>query len=185
MIWQAARATTAASSFFKPQKLGSGPTAQDYIDAAIGVNNPVEYLLKEAVDEFGSGRRLGCVVSIGTGTRDVRLGRAMTGVRNWIHAPTYYVHLLKTLKNTATDGEETHRRLQSRLLLFPGAYYRFNVPGVAEQVGLDQYKKISNLKILTARHLGKEEVVKQVRQVAVGLKTDKFGHGLTLGHVCM
>ena len=184
-IWEAARATTAASSFFKPQKLGSGTDAQEYIDAAIGVNNPVEYLLKEAVDEFGSARRLGCVVSIGTGTRDVRLERAMPGARNLLHAPFYYARLVKMLKNTATDGEETHRRLRSRLLPFPGAYHRFNVPQAAEQVELHHYKKIPNLKNLTANYLGREEVVKQIQQIAEGLKTDRFNHGLTLGHVCM
>ncbi|KAL2022760.1 hypothetical protein VTK56DRAFT_4576 [Thermocarpiscus australiensis] len=182
-IWEAARATTAASSFFKPQKLGSGPAAQTYIDAAIGVNNPVEYLLKEAVDEFGSGRRFGCVVSIGTGTKGVKLGRALTGFRNLIQAPVYYYRLIKTLKITATDGEETHRRLQSRLLPFPGAYYRFNVPEAADKIKLHHYQKIPQLKSLTAEYLARVDVARQVRQLADLLKTDGSDHGLTLGHV--
>ncbi|KAK4151190.1 hypothetical protein C8A00DRAFT_17376 [Chaetomidium leptoderma] len=180
-IWEAARATTAASSFFKPQKLGSGATAQTYIDAAIGVNNPVVSLLDEAVKEFGSGRRLGCVVSIGTGTRDIQLGRALSGIRNFVQGPRFYIHLIKTLKSTATDAEDAHRQLQSRLLPFPGSYYRFNVPEAAEAVGLHHYKKMPVLKSLTAEYLGREEIATQVRKIAEGLQTDVFDHGLTLG----
>jgi hypothetical protein len=180
-IWQAARATTAASSFFKPQKLGSGPTAQTYIDAAIGVNNPVVPLLKEAVQEFGTGRRLGCVVSIGTGTRDLKLGRALNGLKNLTQGPRYYVHLINTLKSMATDAEAAHRELQSKLLPFPGSYFRFNVPEAAEQVKLHHYQKIPELKAMTTKYLANEEVTAQVREIAEGLQTDGFGHGLTLG----
>ncbi len=181
-IWQAARATTAASSYFKPQLLGSGGLAQAYIDAAIGANNPVEYLLQQAVDEFGSTRPLGCVLSIGTGTRDVQLGRAPTGLRNFIQAPVYYWRLLHTLKTTATDCEEPHRHVESRMRLFPGSYFRFNVPEAAV-VKLHDHKKMSFLKSSTAGYLAKDEVSKEVREVAEGLRVDGFEHGLTLGHI--
>ncbi|KAK3906963.1 hypothetical protein C8A05DRAFT_40294 [Staphylotrichum tortipilum] len=184
MIWEAARATTAASSFFKPQKLGKEETARSYIDAAIGVNNPVDYLLKEAVDEFGSGRRLGSVISIGTGTREMKLGRALTGLKNLVQAPGYYVGLIKTLESTATDGEEIHRHLQKRLEEFSGAYYRFNVPNAAEEVGLHHYKKMPKLKSQTTQYLSGKDVAPQVRQIARALETDRFDHGLTLGHIC-
>lgn len=179
-IWQAARATTAASSFFKPQKLGSGPTPRKYIDAAIGANNPVRYLIDEAVAEFGTGRRLGCVVSIGTGTRDLQL----IGLRSFLQTPKYYFKLIGALKTTATDCEETHRQLQSKLAPFPGSYFRFNVPEVAELVKLNHYKKIPKLKSLTAAYLAREEVASEIEQVAEGLKTEAFDHGLTVGHIC-
>jgi hypothetical protein len=177
MIWEAARATTAASSFFKPQRLGRGKSTQKFIDAAIGVNNPVDYLLAEAVNEFGSARRLGCVVSIGTGTRDVKLKRGF--------GLAYLVGVIQALKSTATDGQETHRRLQERLSRFSGAYYRFTVPDAAKQVGLHHYKKIPLLKSLTAEYLSGREVTGQICEIAEGLRTDGFEHGLTLGHVCM
>jgi patatin-like phospholipase/acyl hydrolase len=137
-IWEAARATTAASSFFKPQRLGKGASARTYIDAAIGVNNPVSILLPEAVKEFGAGRRFGCVVSIGTGTRDVKLERSVGGFESILkfRGVVYFVHLINTLKNQATDAEEAHRQLESQLLSSPGTYYRFNVPDAAAQVKL-------------------------------------------------
>jgi predicted acylesterase/phospholipase RssA len=179
-IWEAARATTAAPSFFKGQKLGKGPDARTYIDAAIGANNPVEYLLKEAADEFGSGRRLGCVVSIGTGTRSLQLN----GLPTLRETLAYYGGLFKALKSTATDCEETHRQLQSRLRPFPGSYFRFNVPKAAEEVKLHEYKKMPQLKASTAKYLATEAVSMQIEQVADGLRADAFDHGLTLGHVC-
>ncbi|KAH6845340.1 hypothetical protein B0I37DRAFT_182169 [Chaetomium sp. MPI-CAGE-AT-0009] len=184
-IWEAARATTAASSFFKPQELGKGASARLYIDAAVGVNNPVNILLEEAVKELGSGRRLGCVVSIGTGTRDVKLERSIGGFGSLVkfRGLVYYIHLVNTLKNLATDGEASHRQLLSRLLAFPGSYYRFNVPEAAAQVKLHHYQKIPELKSSTARYLAEPDVAEQVLQVAQALKTDVFGHGLTLGLV--
>lgn len=182
-IWQAARATTAASSFFKPQQLGDGAEAQTYIDAAIGANNPVKYLLDEAVLEFGTGRRLGCVVSIGTGTRHIELGRAITGLRNFAQAPSWYIHLIKALKSKATDSEEAHRQLQSRLARFPGSYFRFNVPEAAEKIGLHHYEKMPELKLLTTDYLSDKAISGQVRKIAEVLKTDVFHHGLVLGHL--
>lgn len=181
LIWEAARATTAASSFFKPQKLGKGAKAEYFVDAAIGANNPLKHLLREAEAEFGTGRRLGCVVSIGTGTRDVKLGRAVTGLVNYLQAPRYYIGLVNSLKTTATDAEKSHRELQAKLLPFPGSYFRFNVPKAAEQVGLAHYKKAPLLKSLTADYLAVPEIVAQVRNLAESLKTDGFHHGLTVG----
>ncbi|KAK0729271.1 hypothetical protein B0T21DRAFT_452709 [Apiosordaria backusii] len=182
-IWQAARATTAASSFFKPQELGSGSKKGLYIDAAIGVNNPIEYLLKEAVEEFGSGRRLGCIVSIGTGTREVQMDRIPTGLRNLARTPKFFVGLIQTLKNTATDGEETHRRLRSRLHRFPDAYFRFNVPKAAEKVGLQEYTKMGELKEMADAYLASRETIKDISRAVNAIGFDSAEHGLTLGHI--
>lgn len=185
-VWEAARATTAASSFFKPQKLGKGQLAQAYIDAAIGSNNPVNYLLPEARGEFGTARRLGCVVSIGTGTRNNELDRAPVSLMRsllTLKGVRYFKDIAKTLKNTATDGEESHRQLLARLNSFPDSYYRFNVPSAAAQVKLHHYRKIPELRSLTARYLAEPEISGQVVQVARALKTGIFHHGLTLGLV--
>ncbi len=178
-IWEAARATTAASSYFKPQELGSGPTPQTYIDAAIRANNPVYHLRREAAAEFGSARRLGCLVSIGTGTREIQL----SGIRGFIRAPSYYWQLAGALKNQVTDCEAAHRELESTLSAFPGAYFRFNVPRMAETVGLSHYKKIPAIKSSTCQYLAKNDVSMRVRQAAEALKTEAFDCGLTLGHI--
>ncbi|KAK4459615.1 hypothetical protein QBC42DRAFT_183013 [Cladorrhinum samala] len=180
-IWQAARATTAASTFFKPQKLGTGANSDFYIDAALGVNNPVEYLLNEAYLEFGSDRKFGCVLSIGTGTRDIQLGTAETGLRNWRQAPGYFMGLGKTLKNVTTGGEDPHRRQQSRLKDYKGAYFRFNVPDVADKIGLADYTKMGELKAITTQYLSAENVRKDISQSAHLIGRDAFEHRLPLG----
>ncbi|GAB1310985.1 Calcium-independent phospholipase A2-gamma [Madurella fahalii] len=183
-IWEAARATTAASFFFKPMPLRvTEHLTEDYIDAAIGCNNPVEYLLQEAADYLGTGRRLGCVISIGTGTRLVKLERASAGLRNLVQAPKYLKELLGTLKNTATDGEETHRRIQGKLGIYPNAYFRFNVSNAAAEVKLHEYLRIPHLKAMTAAYLSDPLVAARILTAAGVLERNSSEHGLTLGHI--
>ncbi|KAL2154298.1 hypothetical protein VTH82DRAFT_2974 [Thermothelomyces myriococcoides] len=182
-IWEAARATTAASFYFKPLTLKVGPRqTEDYIDAAIGCNNPADYVLREAAWQFGSGRRLGCLVSIGTGTRVVKIGRAASGLRNIVQAPTFIKELVGTLKNAATDSEETHRQLQAKLGNYPNAYFRFNVPGAAAEVRLEEYLKMGKLKSSTAVYLSDPDVSARIQAAATVLKNNSSEHGLTLGH---
>ncbi|KAK0234828.1 acyl transferase/acyl hydrolase/lysophospholipase [Armillaria nabsnona] len=54
-IWEAARATTAAPTFFKAIKIagfvGFGP---DYVDAGLGFNNPTKEVRDEAKELFGA-----------------------------------------------------------------------------------------------------------------------------------
>ncbi|KAK3310503.1 uncharacterized protein B0T15DRAFT_518680 [Chaetomium strumarium] len=178
-IWEAARATTAASFYFKPMPIRIGSfSTEDYIDAAIGCNNPVEYLLQEAAEQFGTGRRLGCLISIGTGTRLVSIARASSIMRSW----RFVKELVGTLKNTATDGEEAHRRVQAKFGAHRNAYFRFNVPDAADQVGLDEYLKLGRLKALTAEYLAQPFVMDRVSDAADVLARNAADHGLTLGH---
>ncbi|KAK3301007.1 uncharacterized protein B0H64DRAFT_352810, partial [Chaetomium fimeti] len=182
-IWEAARATTAASVYFKPMAVKIGEHAtEEFIDAAIGCNNPVIYLLQEAAAQIGNGRRLGCLISIGTGTRVVKIGRASTGLRNIGQLLKFGKELIGTLKNTATDGEDAHRRVQAKLGEHHNAYFRFNVPDVADKVGLDKYLQINTLKAATAAYLAQPLVAAQILNAAVGLGGNSSGHGLTLGH---
>ncbi len=67
-IWEAARATTAAPTFFKAIKItGPGGFGPDYVDAGLGFNNPAKEVRDEAKELFGPNRRIGVLVSIGTG----------------------------------------------------------------------------------------------------------------------
>ncbi|EGS18081.1 uncharacterized protein CTHT_0060960 [Thermochaetoides thermophila DSM 1495] len=185
-IWQAARATTAASIYFKPEVLGNGKEDQPFIDAAIGANNPVEYLLKEAVRHFGSGKPLGCVVSIGTGTREVEIASPPKGLlKGWINPLPYVASVAKLLKTSATDPEHAHRSIAYRVEGYPGAYFRFNVTNAAAVVGLSQYKKIPELKSLTVKYLSDPDIIAKIREAADKLRGEAFDHGLSLGYVSM
>ena len=62
-IWEAARATSAAPTFFKRIEIGR---EQPFIDGGMGRNNPSKVVLDEANTLFKA-RPVGCLVSIGTG----------------------------------------------------------------------------------------------------------------------
>jgi patatin-like phospholipase/acyl hydrolase len=65
-IWQACRATSAATTFFDPISIGN--FNEEFVDGALGANNPVFELWTQAKDIWGEQleRKLRCVVSIGT-----------------------------------------------------------------------------------------------------------------------
>ncbi|KAM7188967.1 hypothetical protein V8F33_010301 [Rhypophila sp. PSN 637] len=64
-IWQAARATSAAQTYFEPYK--HKPTSKVYVDGAIVRNNPVRVALEEERRIWGAELRPDIVVSIGSG----------------------------------------------------------------------------------------------------------------------
>jgi patatin-like phospholipase/acyl hydrolase len=53
-IWEAARATSAATSFFDPISIGRGNLRQSFVDGATGANNPVRRLWQEAQRQWAS-----------------------------------------------------------------------------------------------------------------------------------
>ncbi|KAK4673372.1 Patatin-like phospholipase-1 [Podospora pseudopauciseta] len=186
-IWEAARATTAATFYFKPQPLTvstpqGGSKIEDYIDAAFGVNNPTNELIKEAVAEFGPSRRLGCLISIGTGTKQERvISRAASGLRNVCDMWGSIFDVGMAMKDMVTNAELVHFDLEMRLRRTPDAYFRFNVPLAADEVSLAQYGKIGKLKSMTAKYLCEPEVVGNIERAADILETENAEHHLNLG----
>src|SRR5436305_9086000 len=69
-IWEAARATTAAPTFFKRIAIGEpGQIKEQFLDAAVGCNNPTQEVLDESRLVFGDDRPLGVLISLGTGQK--------------------------------------------------------------------------------------------------------------------
>lgn len=68
-IWQAARATSAATTFFDPIEFGD----ERFVDGATGANNPLPQIWTEATDKWREGpqwqlhQNIHCIVSVGTG----------------------------------------------------------------------------------------------------------------------
>ena len=183
-IWQAARAATATPTYFKPQVLGTGEDEQPYLDAAVWAYNPINYLLEEAAVHFGTAKPLGCVVSIGSGTRNIQIGNPQSGrFSGWIYPYSFFSEVFKLLRRAAADPEEAHRMLSFRLRSFPSSYYRFNVPGAADAVGSTQLEKIPKLKNMTTEYLSKPDIGRMIQEVASGLQEQAFDHGLSLGFI--
>ena len=138
-IWQACRATSAAPTYFPPAIIGNPPVA--YVDGALGYNNPIRALMDE-VRHLWSNRGIGCIISIGTGVpapRDV--GRSIKP-------------LLETLKAMSTDTEKVAREVKDEIACsYPGGYFRFNVQHGLEGIGLEEWKEMDRVIIVTVDYL--------------------------------
>ena len=123
-IWEACRATSAASSFFDPIRIG--PFNEEFVDGATGCNNPIDEVLSEArIIWPDADRRIQCVVSIGTGEPALKpFGGNVKDVG-------------KTLLALATDTKNTAERfLRAHTHIgLADRYFRFNVMKGLEDVG--------------------------------------------------
>jgi hypothetical protein len=190
LIWQAARATTAAPTFFKriavPAAAGHAP--QEFVDGGIRCNNPVREVMHEARAVFGGARRLGCLVSLGT-------GRAV-GVID-VPRPDGFekllpVRLIRALKNVATDCEEA---AQSVARQFGGGgeghvqrYFRFSVAHGTSGISLEEWQRLDEMTTHTAAYMMDEEVTRSidrlVKLLCQGTGAALDGSGLTLDNIC-
>jgi len=135
-IWEAARATSAAPSFFKSIEIGN---KQPVIDGGLGCNNPSKLLLKEAHVVFPT-QPIGCLVSIGTGQAEV-ISIKPSGFFQQI-LPTDVIDALKAI---STDCEATH---EDMLLLFANSsniYFRINVEQGMQDIRLTAWEKMVNV----------------------------------------
>ncbi|CAH0002929.1 unnamed protein product [Clonostachys byssicola] len=149
-IWEAARATSAASGFFDPIKIGN----ETFVDGATGCNNPVEEVWREANSRWSDLRqRIQCVVSIGTGQRKPRpFGDDLRQIG-------------KTLITTATETEETERRFSENHIVngLQGRYFRFSVDRGLDGVKLDDVDKLDTVQAATEVYLGGDHVQRRLR----------------------
>ena len=136
-IWEVARATSAATTFFKSIKCGRDDV--EFIDAGFGYNNPCEILLREAQSSF-AGAEFGCVLSIGTGIGGV------------VSVGATRKSILDALKAMATSSQKVAQRLDE-LYSNGDVYFRFNVPRGLEDVTLSDWKEMSNISAHTRNYL--------------------------------
>lgn len=144
-ICEAALATSAATGFFDPVRLGD----REFVDGAFGANNPVEELEEEACDVWCHATRnlkalTKCLVSIGTGNP---AKRAIDD--------NLVKFLSKTLVRMATKPEGTERRFMARWRneCKQGRCFRFNVEQGLQDVQMSDYQKRSLIETTTHDYL--------------------------------
>jgi len=147
-IWEAGRATCAASSFFDPIQIGQ--FQKTFVDGATGCNNPVEKVYEEALNIWGrdARKRIQCIVSVGTGQpAEKAFG---SGVKE----------IASTIIRIATETEQTAIRFARLVAPILGAspgrqkvYYRFNVIKGLEEVGLERYEDKARIAAATRVYL--------------------------------
>lgn len=156
-IWEAGRATSAASSFFDPITIGD--FGESFVDGATGANNPVYEVWNEAQDMWPSGSledKVKCLVSIGTGVP------SLTPFKGDL------VSVGQSLLAIATETEKTAERFsrdKSRLD-DAGRHYRFNVSRGLEDIGLEDSKRKNAIIAATDRYIESQAVFKQMKTCA-------------------
>ncbi|PKS10456.1 hypothetical protein jhhlp_002207 [Lomentospora prolificans] len=181
-IWQAARATTAAPVFFKPAAFVLEDGTESFVDGALKWNNPAKVVLNEAKSYFGEERRLGCLLSLGTGLR----GRVLVPGAKGRFGFSYNIGELTRMASTfLTDPEPPHRDLKSQLAQYAGSYFRFSIP-TSEQLGrvkIHDYKKMPALRRATEKYLKNPHVSVVIDDVVKALRV-KHKHNIPLKAVC-
>lgn len=150
-IWEACRATSAASSFFDP--IAIGLYEEEFIDGATGANNPVWQVWDQAQLIWGSEpleSRIKCLVSIGTGIPSLKPFKD----------DVYKIG--PTLVAIATHTEQTAETFR-RDKIYLGRYYRFNVTRGLQDIGLEESKKKKKIAAATRLYVESQDVYKQMQ----------------------
>lgn len=152
-IWEAACATSAATTFFDPVTIGLH--GEEFLDGATGANNPIRELWSAAKDLWPEGyieERIKCLVSIGTGQPSLdAFGQNIKDVAE---------SLLAIATDTEHTAEMFHR--EHRDLARANKYFRFNVNRGLERVGLEEYAKSSVIVAATKRYLESQEIYEKL-----------------------
>lgn len=163
-IWEAARATSAATSFFEPLEIDG----QIFADGATGANNPIYEIWAEASSLFSPPadeawrleNHLRCLVSIGTGVPSLKPFGPGIG------------EVAAALKAIATDSEakaQQFQRLHSPLVK-KGAVFRFNVQHGLEDVGLEEASRLGDIEAATDRYCSTQAIAQQLEDCAIKLR---------------
>jgi len=156
-IWEAARATSAAPTFFERFAIVDDNGLKEvFIDGGFGCNNPVSQLIEEAGRVFHD-RRIACIVSIGTGQAET-IGLPSPDVSQRL-LPTKLVDVLWKM---AVDCEAEAERVEKQFRSTPGIYFRLNVEQGLQQVLVAEWQKISEVTQHTKTYLQKELITQKV-----------------------
>lgn len=161
-ICEAALATSAATGFFDPVSIGS----RQFVDGALGANNPVDEVEGEASNiwcsETGDLKPLvKCFISIGTGNPGKR------AIEDDV-----LKFLSKTLVGIATETEETERKFIARWAKHfdEKRYFRFNVEQGLQEVGLAEYQEQGTIEAATDEYLKHQSQKFRVRDCVQNLR---------------
>jgi predicted acylesterase/phospholipase RssA len=138
-LWQALRATSAASTFFDSYQHG----VKKFVDGGFAYNNPVQRVMIEAADLWGADRP-SLLISIGTGeSMGPSLGGNLKGLAESM------ARLVTQTERTADDFYSSHTAMVDNNM-----YFRFNVTGLGN-IGMQEYKEVPAIDSHTIAYLTK------------------------------
>jgi tetratricopeptide (TPR) repeat protein len=127
---------------------------EEFVDGAMGANNPVYSLWTEAQDIWSSKnleRNIECLISIGT------------GVPSLTPFGGNPIEIYSTLKDMVIETEKTAERFNRDKRELGDRYYRFNVANGLENVGLEETQRRDTVSAATRRYLESQDVFRVVQ----------------------
>jgi predicted acylesterase/phospholipase RssA len=159
-IWEACRATSAASSLFDP--IAIGRYKEEFVDGAVRANNPVMEVWDQARLIWGSEPledKIQCLVSIGAGVPSLKPFREDA------------LHIGETLMAIAAETEQTAEKFRRDKACLDDSrrYFRFNVSHGLEDIEFEDSTKRKEIAAATRRYIASQEVFKQMQACAGSL----------------
>lgn len=155
LMWQAARATSAALTYFDPI------TVDDltYSDGGLYYNNPISHVHTEASEVFLNRKQM--IVSLGTG-----------GIITKVWDPTLLniaEGLVRIATATQLEADNFYKRENGKMAE-EKCYFRFNVPELGERdLAESDPKSLANIRVRTEKYLRTPEIRVQVKSCAGSL----------------
>jgi predicted acylesterase/phospholipase RssA len=160
LIWQAARATSAALTYFDPITIDH----KTYSDGGLLFNNPISQVHSEASEVFPDRKQI--IVSLGTGK---------------LITKAWDPNLLTIAKGLAEIATETEREADGFYNRDNGRmaremrYFRFNVPELGEKdLAESDPGSLADIRGMTEQYLDEAEIRRKVQSCAVGLAEGMF-----------
>jgi len=150
-IWEACRATSAATTFFDPIRIG--PFSQEFVDGGIMYNNPIQLVHREATTLWPKEISGAIYVSIGTGSAP---GGAFQGSIK---------RIVDAMKDIVTQTERTHDDFyhEHSNMVQESRYFRFNVFHGLADVGLEEFNQKAKIADATQSYLSNGETFQKAR----------------------
>ncbi|KAI9733881.1 MAG: hypothetical protein M1834_002536 [Cirrosporium novae-zelandiae] len=168
-IWEAARATSAAPTYFKRISIGSQDAKEEFLDGGLGYNNPIKEVLQEAKKIFSKDRKIACVVSIGTG-----LATAVKFDKPGLFQKALPVDLIRALKKKATHSDAVAEEMKRRFKAVPQiGYHRLNVDCGLGSISLAEWNKLGEVATYTNSYLELSDACTQVDDIVNALVSSK------------
>jgi len=137
---------------------------EEFVDAALGCNNPTKQLINEAIKEFGPESRVGCILSLGTGQPKVAGFQKPSRFQKMLP-----LDLIEVLKRIATDTEVIAREMENRYHSCSDLYHRLNVDRGLDEVSLEEWKKLGEVRTQTERYIRQDQVDRNIDAVVKAL----------------
>lgn len=129
-IWQVARATSAAPTYFKPPVIDG----LEYVDGGFGANNPCAEIYEEVRRMNNNSRRcVSIILSIGTGKNSESRRFKGTGFQRYLNYANF-------ARKWASDSEKTHEAMLKAKSEVHFNYFRLNVEKGLDLMKLDDWR---------------------------------------------